>query len=83
MSITTGNPESDEVQSHQQDLYKTIQNYLISLGLPQNTVLSLHAAHVHHEDVPNDLVKTPEGQFSSCSRVWYSRVVAFTLDTCG
>ncbi|KAF2796805.1 hypothetical protein K505DRAFT_156602 [Melanomma pulvis-pyrius CBS 109.77] len=54
MSITNGEPEAAEQSQH--SLFKSVREYLLSLGLPAGYALSEHATHMHHEDVPDDVL---------------------------
>lgn len=63
MSISNGQPEATEGQQQaaRGGLFANIKSYITSLGLDASHLLTQHAANHHHEDVPADVVKEPEG----------------------
>ncbi|KAF2740858.1 hypothetical protein EJ04DRAFT_530984 [Polyplosphaeria fusca] len=62
MSITNGAPEPAENNDPQRPpgLFESVATYIRNLKFPNREILSDHAAHNSHEDVPDDAVKSAD-----------------------
>lgn len=89
MSIEDGNsvpenrPKSKAVDQRKSDrnLLQSVRDYFSALGLPVAQGLSEHATHMHHEDVPDDAVKAPNGpsSLSICALYMPSPIHSWTV----
>lgn len=65
MSITNGAENAEgESPNCANGWLDGVGNIIRTLRFPYREILSEHAAHKQHEDVPEDAVKSPEGGYS-------------------
>ncbi|KAF2266625.1 hypothetical protein CC78DRAFT_121044 [Lojkania enalia] len=77
MSITNGAFEPLEgEQPSKESLYQKVQKFICDLAFPHGEILSDHAAHKAHEDVPDDEVLPADG---ACFPSWFYTHTIFCL----
>jgi hypothetical protein len=58
------------------NMFTTIKNYLVAVGLPTSPLLTQHAAEHHHEDVPDEVAKEVDGTLSYTLSYFFSPNIA-------